>query len=113
MEPIKIKLCSNCTECPSVEITDQGVTIGEDANTVKLRHVQWNDLVARIKSGELGEAFQTSEMNGQLAPMSLPLVFAHAEIATVVPADEGLRANERFTAQLGERIVEVAPRGET
>jgi hypothetical protein len=55
MEPIKIKLCPNCTECPSVEITDQGVTLGEDDNIVRLTHVQWNDLVARIKSGELRE----------------------------------------------------------
>ena len=55
MEPIKIQLCPNCTECPSVEITDQGVTIGENENTVKLTHVEWNDLVARIKRGEIGE----------------------------------------------------------
>jgi hypothetical protein len=53
MEPIKVKLCQHCAECPTVEITDQEVTIGEDANTVKLTHDQWNDLVARIKSGEL------------------------------------------------------------
>jgi hypothetical protein len=55
MDLIKVKLCPNCTECPSVEITDQGVTIGEDENTVKLTHVAWNDLVARIKRGELRE----------------------------------------------------------
>lgn len=55
METIKVKLCPNCTECPTVEITDQGVTIGENENTVRLTHVQWNDLVARIKRGELRE----------------------------------------------------------
>jgi hypothetical protein len=55
MEAIKVKLCQHCDECPSVEITDQGVTIGEDENTVTLTHVQWNDLVARIKGGELRE----------------------------------------------------------
>jgi hypothetical protein len=38
MEPIKASLCSHCTECSEVEITDQGVTIGEDANTVRLSH---------------------------------------------------------------------------
>jgi hypothetical protein len=38
-----------------VEIGDQGVTIGEDQNTVKLTHAEWNDLVARIRSGELRE----------------------------------------------------------
>ena len=31
MEPIKITLCPFCTECPEVEITNQGVTIGENA----------------------------------------------------------------------------------
>jgi hypothetical protein len=41
--------------CPSVEISDAGVTIGEDENTVKLSHAEWNDLVSRIKSGELCE----------------------------------------------------------
>ena len=36
MEPIKFTLCPLCTECPGVEITDEGVRIGEDANTVRL-----------------------------------------------------------------------------
>jgi hypothetical protein len=36
-----------------VEITDQGVSIGEDGNRVKLSYEQWNDLVARIRRGEL------------------------------------------------------------
>ena len=55
MEPIKITLCPLCTECPEVEITDRGVSIGEDANTVRLSHAEWNELVRLIKSGELGE----------------------------------------------------------
>jgi len=53
MEPIKVMLCPACGACPAVEITDEGVTIGEDENTVKLTHEQWNDLVARIRSGNL------------------------------------------------------------
>lgn len=53
MEPIKVVLCPACGACPAVEITDQGVTIGEEQNTVKLTHDQWNDLVARIRCGEL------------------------------------------------------------
>jgi len=28
MESIKVTLCEHCDECPEVEITDQGVTIG-------------------------------------------------------------------------------------
>jgi hypothetical protein len=55
MERIKVTLCPACTGCPTVEITDEGVTIGEQENTVKLTHAEWNDLVARIRRGELTE----------------------------------------------------------
>jgi hypothetical protein len=55
MERIKATLCPECTECPEVEITDQGVTIGEDTNTVRLSHAEWNELVRLVKSGELRE----------------------------------------------------------
>jgi len=55
MEPIKFTLCPHCTLCPEVEITDRGVTIGEDANTVRLSHAEWNELVALIKRGDLRE----------------------------------------------------------
>ena len=55
MEPIKVTLCPHCTECPEIEITDQGVTIGEEANTVRLSHAQWNELVRLIKTGALYE----------------------------------------------------------
>jgi hypothetical protein len=55
MKAIKVILCPACTGCPAVEITDQGVTIGEDDNTVKLSYAEWNDLVARIRRGELKE----------------------------------------------------------
>ena len=39
----------------AVEITDEGVTIGEAENTAKLTHAEWNDLIARVRSGELRE----------------------------------------------------------
>lgn len=55
MEPIKFTLCPLCTECPEVEITDQGVRIGEDENTVRLSHAEWNELVRLIKGGQLQE----------------------------------------------------------
>lgn len=55
MEPTKVTLCPACDGCPSVEITADGVTIGEDRNTVRLTHAEWNDLVARVKRGELRE----------------------------------------------------------
>jgi len=48
-------LCPACMACPEVEITDQGVTIGEDANVVRLSRAEWNELVRLIESGELHE----------------------------------------------------------
>jgi hypothetical protein len=30
MKSIKVTLCEHCSECPEVEITDEGVSIGED-----------------------------------------------------------------------------------
>ena len=53
MEPKKFTLCPACAACPEVEITDRGVTIGEDANTVRLSHAEWNELVRLVKNGEL------------------------------------------------------------
>jgi len=55
MESVRVVLCTECEHCPEVVITDQGVTIGEDRNVVKLSHTDWNELVARIRSGELKE----------------------------------------------------------
>jgi hypothetical protein len=55
MEPKKFTLCPACTACPEVEINDQGVTIGERENAVRLSHAEWNQLVRLIKSGELNE----------------------------------------------------------
>jgi hypothetical protein len=46
-------LCPAFTACPEVEIAEQGVTIGEVANTVRLSHAEWNELVRLVKSGEL------------------------------------------------------------
>jgi hypothetical protein len=54
MEAIKATLCPDCTACPEVEITDSGVSIGEDANIVRLSHAEWNELVRLIKGGQLG-----------------------------------------------------------
>ena len=54
MEPIKFTLCEECEHCPEVEITDQGVRIGEGENTVRLLHTEWNQLVRLIKSGTVG-----------------------------------------------------------
>jgi hypothetical protein len=53
MDPIKFTLCPHCTECPEVVITAEAVTIGEDENSVRLSHAEWNELVRLIKSGDL------------------------------------------------------------
>ena len=53
MEPKKFTLCPACTACPEVEITDDGVTIGEKRNPVRLSHAEWNELVRLVRSGEL------------------------------------------------------------
>ena len=55
MERTKFTLCEHCDECPEIEITDHGVTICEDAKTVRLSHAEWNELVRLVKSGELRE----------------------------------------------------------
>ena len=55
MEPKKFSLPA-CTACPEVVITDEGViTIGEDANTVRLSRDASNELIRLIKQGELHE----------------------------------------------------------
>lgn len=54
IETWKVMLnCGVCGACPAVEMTPEGVTIGEEQNTVRLTHAQWNDLVTRILEGEL------------------------------------------------------------
>ncbi len=39
--------------CPAVEVTQNGATIGEGDNLVKLTSEQWDLLVDKVKSGEL------------------------------------------------------------
>lgn len=53
MDPIRLTLCPDCTECPEVEITGHGVAIGEGANTVRLSRAEWNELVRLIKADKL------------------------------------------------------------
>ena len=55
MDPIKVTLCPDCGACPAVEITKEGVAIGEDDNTVRLTPAEWNELVRLIRRGELRE----------------------------------------------------------
>jgi len=56
MEAIKVTLCGACEQCPTVEIDDEEVRIGEDTNLVKLSHMEWNELVRKVLIGELRAA---------------------------------------------------------
>ena len=48
-------LCPNCEACPTVEVLEDEVRIGEDENLVELSSDEWNRLVEAIKAGELRE----------------------------------------------------------
>ena len=69
MEPKKATLCPACTACPEVEITGQGVTIGEDGNTVRLSHAEWNELVRLVRSRELSEVQEIGGGFGEIENM--------------------------------------------
>ena len=56
MDPKKvITLCPACGACPTIELYDDTVRIGEEGNRVVLRKQEWNDLVEKILRGELGK----------------------------------------------------------
>jgi len=48
-----VSLCPGCDACPSVEIDEHEVRIGEAGNLVKLTPADWNVHVQAIKAGEL------------------------------------------------------------
>ncbi len=50
-----VSLCPACAQCPTVEVRDHEVVIGEGANLVKLTVDEWNVLVRAIKAGDLDE----------------------------------------------------------
>lgn len=50
---MKVVLCTECENCPEVELTPSAVKIGEEGNLVLLTHKEWNLLVDLIQSGEL------------------------------------------------------------
>jgi hypothetical protein len=54
MENHKVSLCPMCDQCPEVEITGDGVRIGEAGNLAVLKKDEWNVLVDLIASGQLG-----------------------------------------------------------
>jgi hypothetical protein len=50
-----VSLCPSCGACPTVEVRDHEVCIGEGTNLVKLGIEEWNMLVRAVKSGALDE----------------------------------------------------------
>ena len=50
-----VSLCPRCDACPTVEIDEQEVRIGEADNIVRLTLAEWNVLVRSIRAGELKE----------------------------------------------------------
>lgn len=53
MQGLKHSLCPSCVACPEVEVTAEGVTIGEPGNQVFLKREEWNVLVDLIATGRL------------------------------------------------------------
>ncbi len=49
----KIYLCENGKCCPSVELHEDKVLIGEDNNITELTKEEWNNLVENIQTGKL------------------------------------------------------------
>jgi len=50
---MKVTLCTECENCPEVELTTTGVRIGEEGNVAVLTRKEWNLLVDLIQSGQL------------------------------------------------------------
>lgn len=50
-----ITLCPECGACPEIVFHDKEVRIGEEGNLVKLKVNEWNTIVEKILSGEIGK----------------------------------------------------------
>jgi hypothetical protein len=50
-----VSLCPACSECPTVEVRDHEVCIGDGSSLVKLNVEEWNVLVRAVKAGTLDE----------------------------------------------------------
>jgi hypothetical protein len=50
---MKVTLCTECENCPEVELIAAGVRIGEEGNLAVLIHKEWNLLVDLIQSEQL------------------------------------------------------------
>jgi hypothetical protein len=50
---MKVTLCTECENCPEVEVTATNVRIGEEGNLAVLTHREWNLLIDLVQSGQL------------------------------------------------------------
>lgn len=50
-----VTLCPECGACPEIIFIDNEVRIGEEGNLVKLKLGEWNTIVEKIQSGEIGK----------------------------------------------------------
>jgi len=56
MQPNKtITLCPECGACSEITFYNNEVSIGEEGNLVKLKVDEWNNIVDKILSGEIGK----------------------------------------------------------
>lgn len=51
---LQVSLCKGCDACPTVDLYESEVRIGETGNQVRLTQEEWNSLVEKIRQGELG-----------------------------------------------------------
>ena len=52
---MEVVLCSGDECCPSVNIEEEAIEIGEGSDTVELSADQWNVLVDKVESEELSK----------------------------------------------------------
>lgn len=50
-----VTLCPECGACPEIVFMDNEVRIGEEGNLVMLKLDEWNTIVEKIQSGEIGK----------------------------------------------------------
>lgn len=50
-----VTLCPECGACPEIIFLDNEVRIGEEGNLVKLKLDEWNTIIEKIQSGEIGK----------------------------------------------------------
>ena len=63
MEPKRFTLCPACTACSEVEITDQGVTIGEEGNTFGYRTPSGTNSSGALKAATFAKSVVAEQIH--------------------------------------------------